>query len=405
MSKQYTSCPNGICAAQGFTAAAASSGIRKSGKLDLALIVSSVPATAAGVFTRNKIKAAPLIVSQNHVKDGKLQAIIVNSGNANACTGTHGLMAARQMTHQVAQALKINHKLVAVASTGVIGQPLPIEKIIPTIPSLAQQLSATHSLDAATAIRTTDTYAKQHALKFKLEGKEVTLGAIAKGSGMIHPNMATMLAFITSDVAIAPLALQAALRVATNNSFNMISVDGDSSTNDMVLLLANGLAGNQLIDSTSHPLWPKFLQALQTLCIELAKQIAADGEGATKLLETQVTGALNDKQARAVAKEVISSNLVKAAMFGNDANWGRIACAIGNSGTKINPQVLSIHLGSLCLFQNGVPLEFDEAEALSILQRPTVTIYIDLGLGAFTATAWGCDLSYDYVKINAAYRT
>lgn len=395
-----------VCAPQGFKAAGFAAGIKKSHKLDLSLIYSEVPAIAAGVFTRNQVKAAPLLLTKKHLKSGYLQAIITNSGNANACTGKLGAQHAKQTALVLAKELNIDSTLIGVASTGVIGVTLPIEKILTSIPKLSAKLDSVEDQEAAKAIMTTDTFAKQAALAVKLsDGSTIKIGGMAKGSGMIHPNMATMLGFITTDADISAAALQIALTKAVNNSFNMISVDGDSSTNDMVLVMANKYAANVPIEDINHPDWQLFYEGLLCLCISLSKQIATDGEGATTLIAVNVSGAKSDKQAKLVAKSVVSSSLVKAAVFGNDANWGRIACAAGYANAAINPNKLNISLEELMLFKHGVPLEFSEDEALKLLQNKEVNINLDLGLGKYSSTAWGCDLTYDYVKINAAYRT
>lgn len=397
---------NNVCAPKGFSASGIAAGIKKSKKPDLALIYSSVPATAAGVFTKNKIKAAPLLLTKKHVKLGKLQAIITNSGNANACTGKLGTQHALQTVKKLATELAIDPKLIAVSSTGIIGVPLNIETLLNGIPQLTKELNATGGSAAAKAILTTDTFIKEVAIQVELSnGVTISLGGIAKGSGMIHPNMATMLGYITTDAAITSTALQQTLTNVVNNSFNMISVDGDSSTNDMVLVMANGCAGNSPIDDLGSVDGQIFYAALLAVCTNLAKQIAHDGEGASKLITVNVAGAKTDKQAKLVAKAVISSSLVKAAMFGNDANWGRIACAVGYSNAGIQQNKLQIALEDLLLFEKGMPLTFNEEIALQLLQKTEVIINIDLGLGLEKSTAWGCDLTYDYVKINAAYRT
>lgn len=398
---------SGVCAPQGFKAAGISAGIKKTASLDLALIYSLVPAVATGVFTRNQIKAAPLLLTKRHLKQNQqLQAIITNSGNANACTGKDGTLHAKQTAIQLAKCLNIAPKLVGVASTGVIGVPLAIDKLIAALPDLTAALTPNGADDAATAILTTDTFKKEAAIKVQLStGQWITLGGMAKGSGMIHPNMATMLGFITTDANISYNALHQALRQATANSFNMISVDGDSSTNDMVLIMANQMAANPIINDSNNPDWHLFYNALLTLCIELAKQIAIDGEGATKLITVNVSGAKTEKQAKTIAKAVIASSLVKTAVFGNDANWGRIACAIGYANAQIKPNKLKISLSDLRLFTDGSPVVFCESTAAKLLQQAEVVINIDLSLGAISATAWGCDLTYDYVKINADYRT
>ena len=407
MKQQIKYIKNSVCAAIGFSASGVSAHIKKSLKPDLALIYSNVPAVTAGVFTKNKIKAAPLLLTKHNLNmsDNLCQAVIVNSGNANACTGNIGKLHARQTTKELANTLKINPSLVAVTSTGVIGVPLPIEKIISHIPKLVHELDKDGADKCAKAILTTDTFVKEVAVEVQLSKSQIRIGGIAKGSGMIHPNMATMLAFITTDADIASVPLQEALNIATGNSFNMISVDGDSSTNDMVLVMANKQAHNATINTCSHPDWQLFYAGLLEVCTNLAKQIARDGEGATKLITVNVVGSTTEKQAKLVAKSVVSSSLVKAAIFGNDANWGRIACAIGCAGTNINPNKIDIGINGLKVFAHGMPLAFSEETALKLLQQKEVVIDINLGLGVVAGTAWGCDLSYDYVKINAAYRT
>lgn len=406
MKSLITFVDNNVCAPLGFKASGLTVGIRKSGKPDLSLIYSDVPAAAAGVFTKNRVKAAPLLLTKKNIKSGTLQAIITNSGNANSCTGKLGIKHAKQTAELLAHELSIIPELIAVSSTGVIGVPLNIDNLLAGIPQLIAKLDTNNGNAAAQAILTTDTFIKEAAVKVTLtDGTIITLGGIAKGSGMIHPNMATMLGYITTDAAISYDVLQQALINVTNNSFNMVSVDGDSSTNDMVLVMANACAGNALITDLSSPDGKIFYFALLTLCTYLARQIAQDGEGASKLITVNVSSAKSDKQAKVVAKSVVSSSLVKAAIFGNDANWGRIACAIGYAGTAINPDKLTISLEDLVLFKNGVPCHFCEESALKILQQTEVKINIDLGLGIKQSTSWGCDLTYNYVKINAAYRT
>lgn len=397
----------GVCAAKGFMAAGISAKLKKSLKPDLALIYTKTIAVAAGVYTKNKIKAAPLLLTKSNLKSSNnmAQAVIVNSGNANACTGRLGRVHAVQTITELAKFLKIEKKLIGVTSTGVIGVPLPVEKIIEHIPELVKSLGDSNGALAAKAILTTDTFIKECAVEVKLSTGSIRIGGIAKGSGMIHPNMATMLAFITTDAAISAETLQEAIKLATNNSFNMISVDGDTSTNDMAYIMANGLAKNKVITTIASGDGKLFYDGLVHVCIDLAKQIARDGEGATKLIAANVRGARNDKQAKIVAKSVISSSLVKAAIFGNDANWGRIAAAIGYSGSNVNPNKIDIAINGLEVFASGMPLKFSETKALEVLQQKDIAIDINLGLGNVSSTAWGCDLSYDYVKINAAYRT
>ena len=405
MKSKITNIENNICAPIGFYSSAIAAGIRKPGKLDLSLIYSQVPAVAAGVFTKNKIKAAPLVLTKKNLKNGLLQAVIVNSGNANACTGKVGSIHAKQTIDKLALKLNIDSSLVAVSSTGVIGVIMPIDKIISHIPALCDSLAIDLHNQAAKAIMTTDTFIKEAAITVQLSGGSIKIGGIAKGSGMIHPNMATMLGFFTTDADIDHEVLQQALTRVTNESFNMISVDGDTSTNDMVLIMANKMAKNKPIKSLDSVDGKLFYEALLHLSIILSKKIAQDGEGATKLIEVVVSGAKSDKQAKKVAKAVVSSSLVKAAIFGNDANWGRIACAVGYADNQVKANKLKISLENLMLFTDGVSLPFSEEEALQLLKQKNIAIHIDLGLGNAKSTSWGCDLSYDYIKINAAYRT
>lgn len=394
-----------ICTPQGFFAVGIHAGIRKNTeKPDLAIIYSQVPAVAAGVFTLNQAKAAPVILTQDHIKDGILQAVVVNSGNANACTGKLGMQHAKQMAELTAKKLHIAEDKVAVASTGVIGVTLPIEKITRGIDAAVKTISRDGDL-AAKAIMTTDTYPKSIAIEMMIAGKIIRMSGIAKGSGMIHPNMATMLGFITTDVAIDQSVLQQALSMVNQQSFNMVTVDGESSTNDMVLVLANGLAKNKKIDSIDTPDGEIFVEGLLSVCTFLAKKIAQDGEGATKLIEVQVHGAITPEQAKIAAKAVCRSPLVKTAVFGEDANWGRIASAIGASGAELDPDKLCIEIGHLLLLKEGSPLLFQEVSARELLKQNSVVIKIKLGKGVAQATAWGCDLTYDYIKINASYRS
>lgn len=397
----------GVTTPPGFAVGVAQSGIKKQGRYDLALILSQGVTAAAGVFTKNKVKAAPVKLSVEHLAEtqGNIRGIVVNSGCANACTGKIGYNHAYKMTEFTAQKVGCAAKEILVASTGVIGELLPMEKILKGIAGASQGMSSQKGSLAAQAIMTTDTYAKEMALTVEIAGQKVTLGAMAKGSGMIHPNMATMLGFITTDANVTPACLQQALKEATNESFNMISVDGDTSTNDSVFILANGLAENKLIQDCTSEEYQSFKGALTTLCIELAKAIARDGEGATKLIEVKVINAQDLNCARIGAKSVVSSNLVKAAVFGNDANWGRIICALGYSGIDFDPAITDLYLGDIKVFKDGTGLDFDETKAEQVFQQETVKIKVDLKLGTYQATAWGCDLTYDYVKINGSYRT
>ena len=398
----------GVCAPKGFTAAGVHCGIRrKQSKNDLALIVSETPAAAAAVYTTNLVKGAPLEVTRRHIADGRAQAVICNSGNANTCNA-NGIEIAEQMSALAAEALGLAADDIVVASTGVIGQPLSIEPIAAGLPELVGALSADGSASAAEGIMTTDVVRKEVAIEFELGGASCRIGGIAKGSGMIHPNMATMLVFITSDVAIAPELLQRALSADIANTFNMVSVDGDTSTNDMVCVLANGLAGNPEIRAEDEG-YACFVRALNSVTVELCRMVAADGEGATKLLECKVAGAADDAIAKTVAKSVITSSLVKAAMFGADANWGRVLCAIGYSGAPVDVDAIDVSFrsaaGEIAVCENGAGIDFSEEIAKKILLEDEIDILVDLKSGDASACAWGCDLTYDYVKINGDYRT
>ena len=398
----------GVCAAKGFTANGIHCGIRKNhSKRDLALILSSVPASAAAVYTTNLVKGAPLTVTKNHIANGVAQAVICNSGNANTCNA-NGIEIAEAMSQLVAKQLNIAADDVVVASTGVIGQPLSIDPIAAGMAELAEGLSANGGKAAAEAIMTTDTVMKEVAVEFEIDGKICHIGGIAKGSGMIHPNMATMLVFLTTDCAIAPEMLQKALSGDIANTFNMISVDGDTSTNDMVTVLANGLAGNETIAAEGDN-FNTFMKALNTVTIALCRKIAGDGEGATKLLECKVIGAADLATAKTVAKSVICSSLLKAAMFGADANWGRVLCAIGYSGAAVDVNKVDVafrsNAGTIEVCKNGAGVPFSEEIAKEILLEKEIEILVELNSGDAASTAWGCDLTYDYVKINGDYRT
>ncbi len=398
----------GVCAPKGFLAGGIHCGIRKNKiKKDLAVIYSEAICSAAAVYTTNKVKGAPLTVTQNHLANGKAQAVICNSGNANTCN-SNGIDIAELTCEYLAKELNINKNDVVVASTGVIGQPLDIEPIKNGIPPLVKLLSANGSDGAAEGIMTTDTIKKEIAVSFTVGGKECKIGGIAKGSGMIHPNMATMLVFITTDCNISPVMLQKALSEDIQNTFNMLSVDGDTSTNDMVTVLANGMAGNKEISSGGED-FNSFMEALNTVNVYLCRSIAADGEGATKRLECTVTGATDVCSAKAIAKSVVCSSLVKAAMFGSDANWGRILCAIGYSDAEVDVARVDVSFasskGELTVCKNGAGVDFSEETAKEILTENDIVIKIALGDGNASATAWGCDLTYDYVKINGDYRT
>ena len=399
----------GVSAPKGFKASGIYSGIRKNpNKKDLALIYSENLCNAAAVYTQNKIKAAPLYVTHTHMQGKKAQAIICNSGNANACT-ENGIDVAESMCKIAASELGIAQNHVLVASTGVIGVPMSVEPIKNSMESLAKGLSVDGSDDCANAIMTTDTAKKEIAVSFEIAGKTVNIGAVAKGSGMIHPNMATMLCFITTDASVAQPLLQKALSRCISDTFNMISVDGDTSTNDMVLLLANGQAQNATILDEQSCEYDTFAAALMHVCKHLAIAIAKDGEGATKLLTCNVCGAQKDDDARALAKSVITSSLFKAAMFGEDANWGRVLCALGYADADFDAMKTCVafksELGEVLVCKNGCTYPFDEEYASRVLSSKSVVIDISVGDGAKCATAWGCDLTYDYVKINGDYRS
>ena len=398
----------GVCAANGFVANGIHCGIRKNkSKKDLALIYSEKKATCASVYTTNKVKGAPLTVTKNNIANGYAQAVICNSGNANTCNA-NGIEIAEKTCVLLANELKIDASDVVVASTGVIGQPLDITPIKDGIPSLVKGLSNNGSQDAAEGIMTTDTRLKEIAVSFEIGGKECKIGGIAKGSGMIHPNMATMLVFITTDCNISAQMLNKALSTDIQSTFNMVSVDGDTSTNDMVTVLANGLAGNEEITSDGDD-FDAFMKALNTVTMNLCRKIAGDGEGATKLLECTVDGAYDEKNAKIIAKSVICSSLVKSAMFGSDANWGRVLCAIGYSGATVDVSKVFVSFvsnkGEISVCENGAGVDFSEEIAKEILLEDEITIKITLGDGNGNSTAWGCDLTYDYVKINGDYRT
>ena len=398
----------GICAAKGFTASGVHCGIRKNKtKRDLALILSEVKASAAAVYTTNLVKGAPLAVTKMHLMDGKAQAVICNSGNANTCNAD-GVQVAQEMARLTAETLGIEKEDVVVASTGVIGLPLDVTPIKNGLPALKESLGDDNSELAAEGIMTTDTVKKEVAVSFEIGGVECKIGGIAKGSGMIHPNMATMLVFITSDVAISSAMLQKALSSDIQNTFNMVSVDGDTSTNDMVCVLANGMAGNKEITEEGED-FDAFMQALNTVTVHLCRMIAGDGEGATKLLECRVTGANDDKIAKIVAKSVICSSLTKAAMFGADANWGRVLCAIGYSGADVDVTKVDVSFesakGTIPVCKDGSGIDFSEEIAKEILLEKEIIINVGLNSGESSSTAWGCDLTYEYVKINGDYRT
>ena len=398
----------GVTAAQGFVAGGVHCGIRKNkSKPDLAMIYSEKMCAAAAVYTQNLVKGAPILVTKKNIENGRAQAVICNSGNANTCNAD-GVEKAERMCAIAGQVLGIHPADVVVASTGVIGQVLPIEPIESAAQALKDSLSPTGSHAAATAIMTTDTIPKEAAVEVELGGKTVKIGGISKGSGMIHPNMATMLCFVTTDCAISPEMLQKAITASADETFNMISIDGDTSTNDTYAVLANGMAGNPEI-TAEGPDFHLFCDALQAVCRTLSKLMAGDGEGATKLLICQTTGAQDRATARTVAKSVICSTLFKAAMFGADANWGRVLCAIGYSGAAVDVDKIDVSFrsaaGQVDVCQNGAGIPFSEEEASKVLKENEITILVHLHQGEASAEAYGCDLTYDYVKINGDYRT
>ena len=399
----------GVCAAKGFQASGIHVGVKTNNKekKDLALIVAQCDCAAAAVYTRNVVKAAPLLVTKEHLENGRARVVIVNSGNANACA-PQGEQNARRMCKAAASRLGLKESDVIVASTGVIGQKLPVEVIENGMAELASKLSPEGSQDAAAAIMTTDLVMKELAVEFTIGGKTVRIGGIAKGSGMIHPNMGTMLAFLTTDCAISSEMIGKALTNAANVSFNRISVDGDTSTNDMLSLMASGMAGNTEITAQGED-YEIFADALNTLCIELAKKMAADGEGATHLITCRVKGAKSEAEAELLSKSVISSTLTKAAMFGADANWGRVLCAMGYSGVEFDPDSVSVafesQAGRVSVCENGRGIQFDEETAKKILTEHDIIIDIAMDAGKAECVCWGCDITYDYIKINGDYRT
>ena len=401
----------GVTAAKGFLAAGVEAGIKYQNRKDMAMVYSKTPCRAAGVFTTNVVKAAPVLWDKEVVEsEWEAQAIVVNSGIANACTGKLGYEYCRETTGAAADALEISPQSVLICSTGVIGMQLPMEKMTEGVRMLAKAIKPGEEAgtDAAKAIMTTDTRNKQVAVKVTIGGKEVTIGGMCKGSGMIHPNMCTMLAFVTTDVNISKKLLQEALSADVQDTFNMVSVDGDTSTNDTLLVLANGQAGNHEITEKGAD-YDTFVEALHYVNETLAKKIAGDGEGATALFEVKVIHADNKEDAKTLAKSVITSSLTKAALFGHDANWGRILCALGYSGAKFDPEAIELYLessaGKILIFKDGMAADYSEEEATRILSCSEVTALVDMKMGEAKATAWGCDLTYDYVKINADYRS
>lgn len=408
---EITFITGGVTAAQGFSATGEHLGIRRNRtRRDVALIVSEIPASAACVYTQNLVKGAPILVTQKHVENGVAQAVICNSGNANTCNA-NGIEIAEGMCDLVEKFIGVKAEDVIVASTGVIGQQMTLEPFEKGIGKLADSLedTPTGGTRAAEAIMTTDTIAKEVAVRFPLGGKTCKLGGISKGSGMIAPNMATMLCFLSTDADISPVALKRALSTVTLDTFNMLSVDGDTSTNDMVSIMANGMAGNPRIESCMGADYEAFVQALYKVCEKLCAIMAKDGEGATKLLMCEVTGAKTTATAKAVAKAVIKSTLLKAAIFGADANWGRVLCAIGYSGADVDVGKVDVNFrsnkGLIAVCRNGAGVPFSEENAREILLDDEITIQVALNSGAASAKAWGCDLTYEYVKINGDYRT
>ena len=402
----------GVTAAQGFEAASAAAHIKYEGRTDMALVFSRTPCVTAGTFTTNVVKAAPVIWDRDLVNSGApAHAVIVNSGIANACTGQEGMEYCRQTAQEAAACLGIEENSVLVGSTGVIGFQLPIDRIRAGVRMLAA--AKRHGIEAGTeaakAIMTTDTVHKETAYEIELDGHKAVIGGMAKGSGMIHPNMCTMLSYVTTDAAIEKSLLQKALREIVAETFNMISVDGDTSTNDTLLVLANGLAGNPVIDDPKSDAYAAFYEALKAVCKELAMKMAGDGEGATKLIETRVIHADTLENARILAKSVITSSLTKAAVYGRDANWGRVLCALGYSGVSFDPENCDLYFGGeedrLLIFTKGSAADYSEEKATELLSGEKVEILADMHMGDAEATAWGCDLTYDYVKINADYRS
>ncbi|WP_079914271.1 bifunctional glutamate N-acetyltransferase/amino-acid acetyltransferase ArgJ [Paenibacillus sp. 32352] len=403
---QFTVVPEGsITTPQGFRAGGLHCGLKKTNRFDLGVIVCEVPAQAAGVYTLNAFQAAPLRVTQDSIAvDGKLQAMIVNSGNANACTGKQGEDDAREMRAAAAKAFGVAEHHVGVTSTGVIGELLPMPKVLSGIEKLPAEVKLDGGEDFCQAILTTDLVQKMTCVKLTVNGKTVHIAGAAKGSGMIHPNMATMLGFMTTDANIESAQLQKLLNGVTDSTFNMITVDGDTSTNDMVVVMASGMAGNDSL-TPEHPDWASFEAGFRYVGEYLAKAIARDGEGATKLIEVNVAGAETQEAARAIAKTIVGSSLVKSACYGADANWGRIIAAVGRAGQPVNTETVDIRLGDILVLEQSRPVKFDEDRAEEYLKGELVQIHVNLNMGSETATAWGCDLTYDYVRINAAYRT
>lgn len=394
----------GVTYAKGFQAIGIQAGLKKSGKHDLALIYTAKKAAVAGTFTQNKVAAAPVYVSKETVATGTAHAIISNAGCANACTGAQGLADAHTMAQATAIALHCEPQDIIVGSTGIIGQQLPIQDITNAIPTLVASLTYDGSELAGKAILTTDTYSKTASTHFTIAGKDIHMGAIAKGSGMIRPNMATMLCYITTDLAITPTLLQKALHACVDKSFNMISVDGDMSTNDMAIVLANGAAENPIIDTENEDFY-LFQEALMAITVSLAKQIAADGEGASKFITINVEGATDFENAKLVGMTIANSPLVKTAFFGEDPNWGRLICAAGYAGAPMDPNTTVLKIGGITIFKNGMGAVYNEKALKDIMSAHDITVTVELNEGDAKATVWTCDLTYDYVKINGEYHT
>lgn len=390
---------------QGFLAAGVKAGIKASGNHDVAVIYSTVPAATGAVFTQNKMCAAPVLVSRKVAAESYAQAIVVNSGCANACTGEQGLKDAEAMQAQTAELLGVENDAVYVCSTGVIGHFMPMDKLAKGIADAVDAMDETGGESCAMAIQTTDTFIKHAAYEFELGGKTVKIAGIAKGAGMIHPNMATMLTFLTTDAAVAPDVLKRAVKAAADKSFNMVVVDGDTSTNDSMIVLANGLAENEIIVSEEHPDYPAFFEALLACAQDLAKMIARDGEGATKFLEVNVAGAATWAEAKTAAMAIAKSPLVKTAFFGKDPNWGRIVCAAGYSGAQMEPDKVNLEIGGVRLVENGMNCNVTLESLKDIMEQHDISMKIDLGAGKEEATVWTCDFSYEYVKINGEYHT
>lgn len=403
-SLRFAYAEGGVVAPLGFLASGVSAGLKKQDKRDLALIVAESTVPAAAVFTTNSVAAAPIIVSRRHVAGGVARAVVINAGNANACTGEQGERDAAATAESLAAEIGCPPEAVIVSSTGVIGVPLPVEKILSAMPEAVRALDSRSGDDAATAIMTTDTFAKQTAVSLDLGGRRITVGGMAKGSGMIAPNMATMLAVITTDAPLTSAACDAALRSSVATTFNRVTVDMDTSTNDMCVLLASGAAGGVVIEP-GGPEFEAVEQAVHEVALELARMIARDGEGATKLVTVTVAGAASTADAERAAFAVANSPLVKTALFGNDANWGRVAMAIGRSGAHLDPDRFDIDLAGIAVCRAGAAVGFDEDEALQALRQPEVTVAVDLHVGDREATVWTCDLTYEYVRINGEYRS